>query len=199
MKQLCLKQNPNRGRAAQVFILTLIAVGLCVFSARETKADPLLFSNVAALQNSIRVDLFSNPSTVLYGPQVSFLVDITGTIPPNAPLQSLRITFAESGQAPIVQTFDIPAFGVIPPPFTQLFTVSAVGANQQGVSVLLTVDIIGSSPDFIIPGGPSMGQPVDSFTYSFKVAQPVPEPTTLILLATGVVGIGRRMRRRRNN
>jgi hypothetical protein len=199
MKHLCLKPIKRRSKSAsRFFILALMGLAVCLFSATETKADPLMFSNVVALQGNVRVDLFTNPGTIVFGPQVSFLVDVTGTIPPGSPVQTLMITFAEAGQAAIVQTFSIPAFGVIPPPFTQLFTVSTLGANAQGVPVTLTVDILGSSTDFIIPGGARSGQLVDSFTYTFYVAEPVPEPATFALFCTGVAACVARFRRQRS-
>lgn len=195
MKQLCLRINRTPIKRRKSLILALAGLALCLSSAKESRADPLLFSNVVALQDHIRVDLFSNPGTTLFGPQISFLVDIAGTIPANSPVQSLRVTFTEAGQPPIIQTFSIPAFGVVPPPFTQLFTLTTVGTNTTAT---LTIDILGSSPDFIIPGGSFIGQHVDSFTYTFNVAEPVPEPTTIFLVGTGLVGLATRLRRRRS-
>jgi hypothetical protein len=128
----------------------------------------------------------------LFGPQLSFLVDVTGTLPPGV-TNILQVTYAEAGSAPITQTFSIPAFGTIPPPFTQIFTFTSPGADFNGVFATLTVDIIGSSPDFIIPSGPRAGERVDSFTYSFNVAQPVPEPASMILLGSGLLGIAARI------
>jgi PEP-CTERM motif len=143
------------------------------------QADPLLFSNTVALQNGgTRVDLFSNPGITLTGPQVSFLVDITGTLAAGQ-TDTLLITYSEFGSSPVSQTFQIPAFGGIPPPFSQLFTFSSTNA------------------DFVIPSGPNAGQRVDSFTYAFRVAQPVPEPATLVLLTTGLTGIAASIRKRR--
>jgi hypothetical protein len=179
-------------------LFTLVVIILAFVATPNTKADPLFFSNVTALQNSgsTSVDLFSHPGTTLLGPQVSFLVDITGTLPPGV-TNTLMITYTEAGSAPITQIFQIPLFGNVPPPFTLLFTVNSPGATSQGVLATLTVDILGSSPDFIIPGGPNAGQRVDSYTYSFIVARPVPEPATVLIFAAGLLGVATRLRKKR--
>ena len=59
----------------------------------------------------------------------------------------------------------------------------------------VTIDILRSSPDFAIPGGPRKGKLVDSFTYDFSVVQPIPEPSTLLLcgLGLGAATLGRRL------
>jgi hypothetical protein len=179
-------------------IVLMLAIGVvCGLAAvPNAKADPLRFSNVVALQNngSTQVDLFSNPGTTLLGPQISFLVDITGSLPPGV-TNTLSVTYSEAGSAPTTQTFQIPAFGTIQPPFTQLFTITSPGATYAGAMAMLTIDIIGSSPDFVIPGGPSAGQSVDSYTYMFTAATPVPEPMSLILFGSGLLGVGRKVYR----
>jgi len=129
------------------------------------------------------------------GPRISFLVDITGSLPPGV-TNTILITYAEAGSAPITQTFQIPAFGTIQPPFTQLFTFDSPGADSRATNVKLTIDIIGSSPDFTIPSGPRAGQSINSYTYTFKVTKPVPEPVSLILFGTGMVGMWRKLSRR---
>jgi hypothetical protein len=40
---------------------------------------------------------------------------------------------------------------------------------------------------------------VDSYTYNFNVAKPVPEPGTMIMMAMGIAGIVGNVRRRRGN
>jgi hypothetical protein len=68
-----------------------------------------------------------------------------------------------------------------------LFSVVSPGANAQGVGATLIIDLLNSTPDFIIPVGPNQGQQVNSYTYAFTVAQPVPEPISLVLLSTSLV------------
>ncbi len=179
----------------QLILATLV---LGFLTASTAQADPLSFSNLVALQNNgqTQVALFSNPGTILIGPQVTFLVDITGLLPPGG-TDTLQLTFSEAGRAPVVQTFGIPAFGTIPPPFSQLFTFISLNATLQGAEATLRIDLLNSSPDFVIPEGSQMGQSVDSFTYQFRVAEPVPEPASLLLLGMGVVGVAARLRIRK--
>ncbi|MEP6741289.1 MAG: PEP-CTERM sorting domain-containing protein [bacterium] len=169
--------TPNK-----LFLLLILMV-LCGATS-AVKADPLSFSNVVALQNNggTRVDLFSNPGVTLFGPQITFLVDITGDLPPGGS-SLLQITYTEAGSAPIALTFPIPAFGNIPPPYTQLFTITSPGATFAGTPATLTISIPGNG----------------SQTYTFNVAQPVPEPASLALLGTGMLGIWSKVRRRRRS
>lgn len=175
--------------------LFLLLVGMAYSST--AKADPLRFSNVVALQNngSTTVDLFSNPGVTLYGPQISFLVDVTGTLPAGG-FDQLVITFTEAGSPPILFTFDIP-FGDVPPPLTFLFTITSPGANFQGVPGVLTVNLLNSTNDFVIPAGPGAGQGVDSYSFTFNSAQPVPEPASLTLASVGLASLIARARKRR--
>jgi hypothetical protein len=168
------------------------------FTATTANADPLSFSNVVALQNNgnTMVDLFSNPGTTLFGSSLSFLVDVSGVLPAGG-TDTLRITYTDAGGAVFSQDFAIPLFGTVNPPFTIVFTVASPTPSIQGVLATLTVDLLSSSPDFIIPGGPDAGQGVDSYTYSFKVAEPVPEPATILLLGAGLVGWATRSRVRK--
>lgn len=160
---------------------------LAMLTASTTDAEPLTFGNVVALQNagSTRVDLFDNPGTLLYGSQISFLVDLNGDLPSSG-IDTLQITFTEDGQTPVVQTFDIPVFAGITLPYSQIFSVSFLQATFQGTNATLRVDILGSFADFVIPQDPNAGQRVDSYTYHIVGVEPVPEPSSLVLLGIGL-------------
>jgi hypothetical protein len=61
------------------FLFLLFTLALLV--PKIAKADPVSFQNVVALQGASRIDLESNPNTSLIGPEINFLVDITGASP----------------------------------------------------------------------------------------------------------------------
>jgi hypothetical protein len=178
-----------------LFVAILILTG-----AKGAQADSLFFSNVSALQDTgaTRLDLFSNPGTTLIGPQITFLVDITGSLNPGT-TDTLLVTYLEAGGSPIIQSFQIPLFGTVQPPFTLIFSVTSSAASFAGTPATLTLNLLNSNPDFIIPTGQNAGQQVDSYTYSFNVSKPIPEPTTLALLGVGLTGLLTRSRRCRNS
>ena len=171
-------------------VAILVFLAFTIFGSSKAKADPLFFSNAVALQNEgfTKVDLFTNPGVTLLGPQVTFLVDVSGTLPPGGS-DILRITYTEAGSLPQVQQFAIPVFGTGQPPFSLMFSINSPGATFQGISGALTIDLLSSSPDFVIPAGPNAGQSVNSHTYNFKVAQPVPEPASIVALAPALLSL----------
>jgi len=174
----------HRNLSTAVFVF----LAFVMFGSIKANADPLFFSNVVALQNSgsNTVDLFSNPGVTLFGPQITFRGDVSGTLPSGGS-DILQITYTEAGSAPVVQQFAIPLFGTVQPPFSLVFTINSPGATFQGVSGALQLDLLSSSPDFVIPSGPNAVQSVNSYTYNFNVAQPVPEPASIIALAPALL------------
>ena len=171
------------------FVLVVMLAG-----AIQAQADPLTFSNVSALQNNgnSSVNLFSTPNATLFGSQLTFTVDILGVLPPGGS-DTLRVTYTDASGALIVQDFDIPVFGVVQPPLTLFFNITVPTVNFQAMPATLTLDLIGSTPDFVIP---TTGFAVDSFTFAFNVVEPVPEPATLTLLGGGLTVLFARHRRR---
>jgi hypothetical protein len=184
--------------------LTLsLATLIILLAAHAIQADPLTFSNVRAVQLSpndhttnVTTDLFANPGASLTnGTTVSFFIDVAGTLQPGA-TDTLRLTLVLADGSTVVNDFSIPVFGTGVPPFT-LVTGFDFPTYYQAVPLTLTVDLLNSNPDFVIPSGMNAGQSVNSYTYTFSVVQPVPEPATILLLATGLGGVMVNVRDRR--
>ena len=170
------------------FLMVMLA------GAIQAQADPLTFSNVSVLQNNgfTSVNLISNPNVTVFGPELTFTVDISGVLPPGGS-DTLRVTYLDGSGASIVQTFAIPLLGSVQPPVTLFFTINVPAINFNAMPATLTLDLLSSNPDFIVP---NTGAGVDSFTFAFNVAEPVPEPATLTLLGGGLTVLVVRYRRR---
>ena len=176
-----------------------------VLGPGSAHAEPLDFSSVQLayhlpqLPNQTGfVDLFEQPGATVVAEDgdISIFVTIAGALPPGG-TDILRLTLASSAIATVVQEIPIPLPGFdTPPPFTVLprFFLPTL---YQPVPFLLTVDLLGSAPDFTAPSGPQAGARMDSYTYEFSVVQPVPEPASVALVATGLGIICNATRRRR--
>ena len=170
-----------------------------LFCATPAKADGLFFSNVRlALLGTTppgNLDLFANQGIVITAPTniATLFIVTSGTLPAGG--DTLRITvIATNENGTFVITNPNPASLNIPIDQSNANVTNVTGftfpTSFQGTTITLTIDLLNSSPDFIIPSGPNAGQAVNSFTYTFTVVEPVPEPTTLVLLITGIAGIG---------
>src|SRR5690348_13029946 len=177
--------------------LFLVTCGL--FCATPAKADGLLFSDVRlhllGTTPPAGIDLFANQGIVITSPMNIAIVSIPvlGTLPAGG--DTLRLTvIATNENGTFVLTNPNPASLNIPINLLNVNGTQVTGftlpPSFQGTTITLTVDLLNTSPDFIIPSGPNAGQAVDSFTYTFTVVEPVPEPATLVLLTTGMAGIG---------
>lgn len=190
-----------------------MVLGVLTFTGRAA-AEPLSFKDVQAAwvvnQDFVTVDLFAIPPPVLTGnvsnfsdggvvvrrPVVFFRVPVSGVLPPGGS-DVLRLTF---GLPPndhpfhhVVQELLIEASHPLPEYFSLGMDYPIL---YHPSPMTVTVDLLRSAPDFVIPGGPRAGMAVDSYTYTFSVVQPVPEPTSIALFGTGIaMAISRRLRR----
>jgi hypothetical protein len=172
-----------------ILLLTIIAVASGI-----AQADPLTFENVSALQNqgNIKIDLFSNPGASLTAfKELTFTIDVKGTLAPGA-TDTLRVTYLDSLGGSVVQQFDFPLFGSLTN-VTLFVTVNLPNINYTGIPASLTLDLLQSDPDFVHL---TTGEGLNSFTYSFVVAEPVPEPTSLTLLSAAGSSLVVLLRRR---
>jgi PEP-CTERM motif-containing protein len=179
----------------EVKIRILLLAIILGAAATVSHADPLTFSNVIALQNggNTSINLAANPGVTLTGSQITFTIDVTGTLPP-AGTDTLSVTFQDSQGGLVVQQFSIPLFGSVNPPFTLFVTIDVPTLSFSAIPATLTVDLLNSNPDFVIPNTQTS---VNSATFTFNVVQPVPEPATLTMFAGGISAVLFRIRKSR--
>lgn len=190
--------------------MTLVFVTCGLLSAASAKADPLTFSNVTLNIIDVTpmggIDLFSNPNLVITTKPDGIVV-IQVRVSGDAGLSDIRRVTVTDQNGNVLgirdRAFTLAGVdqvsGVTLAPSNPLNEPGIVIYPQsfQGTTIVLTVDLVNTSPDFVIPSGPNAGQLVNSFTYTFTLVEPVPEPATLVLAATGLVGLGARLYRRK--
>lgn len=190
--------------------MTLVFVTCGLLSAASAKADPLTFSNVTLNIIGVTpmggIDLFSNPNLVITTKPDGIVV-IQVRVSGDAGLSDIRRVTVTDQNGNVLgirdRAFTLAGVdqvsGVTLAPSNPLNEPGIVIYPQsfQGTTIVLTVDLVNTSPDFVIPSGPNAGQLVNSFTYTFTLVEPVPEPATLVLAATGLVGLGARLYRRK--
>lgn len=153
-------------------------------------ANSVSLGHVDALQNNglTKVDLFTSPGVTL-GPtsphapfqtQLSLLVPFSGTVPGGSG-NTLVIAAIMVGST-FTQSFAIPA-GTYSN-FSQFVTFTFPGGLFHAVPVNLSVQLFSDN-----------GRLLESSSYSFKFAEPVPEPATLLLVGSGVLATFIRRRR----
>jgi hypothetical protein len=184
----------NNTMTIRTLLLSLLFLAT---TASVVEADPLTFSNVSALQNSgnTSFNLFSSSGIMLTGSQLTFTVDIAGTLPPGG-TDTLSVTYQDALGGSVTQLVDIPIFGNVLPPATILITINVPTFSFVAIPATLTVDLLNSNPDFVIP---TTQLAVNSHTYSFNVVQPIPEPATLVLFASGASTLFFKYRKARKN
>ncbi len=174
-----------------ILLLSLVAVPFA-------SADSISLGSSYALQKNgfTQVELSSHPGTPLFPSfdappfqtSLTIGVPLTGVVPGGANDTNLVITSLILGNT-LTQQFLIPV-GTYPPPgstsFAVLFTFQYPSGIFHPTPVKLDISILDGS------------QTLSSASYVFTFVEPAPEPTTLVLLGTGLAGtLAAKMKRRR--
>ena len=192
-------------------ITTAAAVMMIAFANIGAKADPVTFSTDARFN----AGAFGTPITFGGTVQLSFQGIINGTVnaPSNTSLGEIVVSCVGGGTAcaPVNitgTTFDIRITQTVPSAGNAVITSTLSGtiggdaSTGTGITFTVTSATIGgvtytimNNPLALVPVTTNNGHTSIQATITSTTA--VPEPTTMLLLGTGLAGIAARVRKRR--
>ncbi|MCM3871126.1 MAG: PEP-CTERM sorting domain-containing protein [Pyrinomonadaceae bacterium] len=175
-------------KTKQRFTMAILALGMLTLLSISVKADPLTLT-------------LTNPNQIgTVGSTLTFAGSVTNVAVPAVQIVSSQITFNDGGgtllfdDSPFISNF--------------LFQTVAPGATL-GPLDMFTVEILaGAAPgtysgvfSILYDNGTNTLE-TNLFTFSVTVqptGAPIPEPTTILLLGSGLTGIASLVRRRKRN
>ena len=179
-------------------LFTLAAAMLLLGIAGQAQASHIFTTDILVNGTAVATtNTFSDPTIITtVGTPVTFDIGMYGAS------NTLNITFvAQAGStlaAPTVESFSFGGGGTSANPIRHTFTRTFTSAGVfDGYFV---PNFLVSSPDYRFPGGSQLDNPQIPIRIVVNqvAASPVPEPASIILLATGGIGlVGGAIRRRR--